>query len=100
VKRVGSLVNVYTRCCLKAEPTVESDQHKLLKQIQALFLQKSCPAVQALVCLAEVGIALFTVPETKFQPADVRGRQNCIHGRRSLSIGREIRRKRPSFISC
>lgn len=61
MKKVCSLVNVYTHCCLKAEPIVESDQHKLLMQIEALVLQKSFLAVQAMACLAEVGTALFTV---------------------------------------
>lgn len=60
------MVNVYTQCCLKAEPNVESDQHKLLMQIKALVLQKSFLAVQAMACLVEVGTALFAVPETSF----------------------------------
>lgn len=74
-----SLKNVYAHC-LKAEPAAESDQHKLLMQIQAWVLQKSVLVLQAVACLAETGTALFLF-RSQFQPAEVHGSHNCPPGK-------------------
>lgn len=67
-KRVCSLLNVYTHYCLKVEPTAKPDQYKLLVQIEAVALQKSFLAVQALACLAEVGHRFVHCSRKQFQP--------------------------------